>query len=235
MGVQRGPSVITDGLVACWDFSSKACYGGSGSTCSDLVGKNVGTISTPTFVSNGAKSAFVFDASNTATINIQDTPSLNFGTGDFSVEAWFYVTACASGGSSNNYPCVFISDSNGLAYDNARGTTNPFTASVLVWNGSQAFSRAYTPELPLNTWHHVVGTSTGSASSDTGKNIYANGEGPYTGTGNGNWLTPTEFQIGRGYTANYVDGSIGLIRVYNRALTFSEVKSNYIQSKGRFQ
>ena len=88
MGVQRGSSVITDGLVGCWDFSSKGCYGGSGSTCSDLVGKNTGTFSTPTFVNDGGKSALRFNYINSDIVTIQNTAQLTFGTGDFSVEAW---------------------------------------------------------------------------------------------------------------------------------------------------
>ena len=239
MGVQRGPNVITDGLVACWDFSSKGCYGGSGSTCSDLVGKNTGTFSTPTFVNDGTKSALRFDYTNSDIVTIQNTAQLTFGTGDFSVEAWLLCKQAWNGAApGSKYPAVIVlGDQNGMTLfrpTDAADAATHFRAQVM----SEGITHSLTDDLLLNTWYHFVCTRTGSSASNTGKYTYVNGDGGTTGVGDGSWLSGggiPEWQMGRGYTNYYLDGDIAIVRVYNRVLTAAEVQSNYNQSKGRFQ
>jgi len=239
MGVQRGPNIITDGLVGYWDFSSKMCYGGSGSTCSDVAGRNIGTFSTPTFVNDGVKSALRFDYTNSDIMTIQNTAQLTFGTGDFSVEAWVLCKQAWNGSSpGSKYPSVIVlGDQNGMALfrptDAAYAATH-FRAQILV----EGITHSLTDDLPLNTWYHFVCTRTGTKTANTGKYTYVNGDGGTTGAGDGNWVAGSgipEWQMGRGYTNYYLDGDIAIVRVYNRVLTAAEVKSNYNQSKGRFQ
>ena len=239
MGVQRGSSVITDGLVGCWDFSSKGCYGGSGSTCSDLVGKNTGTFSTPTFVNDGVKSALRFDYTNSDIMTIQNTAQLTFGTGDFSVEAWLLCKQAWNGAApGSKYPAVIVlGDKNGMALfrpTDAADAATHFRAQILV----EGITHSLTDDLLVNTWYHIVCTRTGASGTNTGKYTYVNGGDPQSRNGDGNWVSGSgipDAQMGRGYTTYYFDGDIAIVRVYNRVLTPAEVKSSYDKTKGRFQ
>ena len=239
MGVQRGPNVITDGLVACWDFSSKQCYPGSGSTCYDIVGKNTGTLSTPTFVNDGGKSALRFDYTNSDMMTFQDTPQLSFGTGDFSIEAWILCKQASVGsnpGSKYAAPIV-LGDKNGMALflpaDPSLYSTH-WRGQIMV----EGITRCLTDNLLINTWYHIACTRTGASGTNTGKYTYVNGGDPQSRNGDGNWVSGSgipDAQMGRGYTTYYFDGDIAIVRVYNRVLTPAEVKSSYDKTKGRFQ
>ena len=88
MGAAAGPNVVEDGLVLALDAGNTKSYPGSGTTWTDLSGKdNNGTLTDgPTFNSaNGG--SIVFDGTNDQ-INCGSSDDFAFGTGDFTIEFW---------------------------------------------------------------------------------------------------------------------------------------------------
>ena len=67
MGISRGKSIVTDGLILYLDAANKKSYPGSGTVWSDLSGNaNTGTLT------NGP----TFDSSNNGSINFDGTDDL---------------------------------------------------------------------------------------------------------------------------------------------------------------
>ena len=82
-----------------------------------------------------------------------------------------------------------------------------------------------TANLPLNRWHHAVAVVRGA----TDMTIYINGVdngGTYSGTGGSIAYSANSGSIGRGI-GGFFPGAIDDVRIYNRALSASEVKQLY--------
>jgi len=116
-----------------------------------LVGNTTGSTTQVKFA--GTKSMY-FDGTGDYAV-IDDTSILNFGTGDFTIEAWVYKTSTANH--------MIISNQDGgtdvnFVMFSAHGTD---TRAQLRDASSQAY--AYGPALVNNTWNHIAVTrSSGS-------------------------------------------------------------------------
>lgn len=103
----------------------------------------------------------------------------------------------------------------------ANQTTN---SRLYNWNG----------QIPNNAWSHLVGTYDGSTTR-----AYLNGVEIYSEAQTGN-IPDATYVVGT-YGGTLVDGVhnfnglIGDSRIYNRALTASEVLENFNKSKGKFR
>ena len=54
MALVRGPNIVNDGIVYCWDVGNLMSYPGSGTTLADLVGTaNLTVNGSPTLTSTG--------------------------------------------------------------------------------------------------------------------------------------------------------------------------------------
>lgn len=169
--------------------------------------------------------SFTFDASNDA-ILIPENSALN--TQSPSVEVWIKTSAVTQ---------------NGFWFE--KGNVNSQYSlfqegSTIVWR--QNFTTGYTnltasSTTHLNTtqWHHVVGTFTSG-----NRRLYVNGALVNSDTASGYITTNANgcsigvyggFNGARGYWYN---GSIAVVRVYNRQLSDAEVLQNYNALKGRF-
>jgi hypothetical protein len=89
MSYKYGPSIVTDGLVFYVDASNDNSYPGTGTTWSDLIGGNDGTLTNgPTYNSaNGG--SIVFDGVNDY-VNCGDV--LDMGTNSVTVICWVKLT-----------------------------------------------------------------------------------------------------------------------------------------------
>lgn len=224
MGIQYNPRAVTDGLVLCLDAANPKSYPGSGTIWSDLSGNgNNATISNGSYDSaNGGSIAF-----NGTTTGAYFTVIAN--SGDFTCEIWAkqtsanYGSAMMFGGSNgitgadNCQLIVFGGDGSiGLALGN-----NP--VSVSPANASSATS--------VNNWYQVIYSRSGSTI-----NIYANGVFKSSGT------SATQLRIDRlgnigginGSLGKWLLGNISNAKVYNRALSASEVLQNFNALRGRY-
>ena len=88
MGLAHSPRIVTDELVLALDAGNTKSYPGSGTTWTDLIGSNNGTLTNgPTYSSDDGGS-IVFDGSNDY-VQLSASSDLNFGTGNFTIEGWF--------------------------------------------------------------------------------------------------------------------------------------------------
>jgi hypothetical protein len=230
MGLAHSPSIVIDGLRFCLDAANTKSYPGSGTTWTDISGKNHdGTLTNgPTFSSDNG-GCIVFDGSNdhigsigTATdLGINDTSS------SFSFSVWF-----KTGGTSEYY-----------MFDNFDGSTQDISCRLdagkleLYLRGSGGIINAVRyGSYTLNAWNNAVYNFDSSTSPDT-FTAYVNGINTGTSTSNfsGNFESGSSFRIGmRPAGGGQFPGRIACAMLYNKSLTEAEVKQNYNALKGRF-
>lgn len=202
----------------------------SGTTVSDISDGNNGTISSGvTAVPMEVGDAFEFDGSS-GHINMGNPANLNFGTGPFSLEAWFNWDGGGRSSSINiirksNYP--FSGPGSGYWLRVGRDTRvlEFYTGETVGIDGDYPRGAVSTPISP-NTWHHAVATRN---SSGTMK-LYVDGElKGTTEAKNAETTSDTPFVLGawddRFGITELFSGMIDEIAVYARALDSTEVQA----------
>ena len=102
------------------------------------------------------------------------------------------------------------------------GATGTF--GLVIWDGSTHNNATYAAGLNDSKWHHIVATTTSSAQV-----LYLDGVAVATGTQTFvNAASSDLFQIGRlGSGSDYFGGELSDVKIYNNALTATEVKELY--------
>ena len=224
MGFSDGPIIVTNGLVLSLDAADKNSYPGSGTAWNDLSGNtNSGSLTNgPTFSNaNGGNFGFVTDDF----VIMAENSSLNTQTP--SVEVWI---------KTNN------TNQNGFWFEKGQVNTQYSLfqeGATIVWRQNLATLSSQTITtanyISTSNWAQIVGTFTSGnrrtyvngalATSDaqTGS-IATNAGGMSIGVYGG-------FNGARGY---YYNGSIASVKIYNRALSATEIAQNYNATKSRF-
>jgi hypothetical protein len=224
---------IADGLVLHLDAGNQISYKGTGTSWTDLSDKsNNGTLlNSPTYnIYN--KGYFTFNGS-TSQVSIADNATLDPGTSDWTIEAWFYSTNTSGStvvlGKFNNGGA-----SSAVAYSIRTSGTSVYAQ---FGDGTGTYANATAATISVNNWYHVVfiwkaGASKTVETFMNGKSIgtithtmssILNSSNPlYLGVYNGNEF-PQSFT-----------GSIGIVRVYNKALTTQEVITNFNANRSRY-
>ncbi len=231
MGISRGPKIVSSGLVLCLDAANKVSYTGSGTSWRDLSGNNnIGTLTNgPTFSSaNGG--SIVFDGTNDY-VSVAYNAILNTPTGA-TYEVWIKPTVATTGPFLNRG----TSDS-GATTDNPRFITISTGQLYFDWSspGSDVYLETATGVVTMGSWNQVIGLATPSAQLRT----FVNGrETSYSSRVNSlpSTLpnTSTALEIGAATYYQFFNGSIAIVRLYNRVLTATEILQNYNAVKGRF-
>jgi hypothetical protein len=111
-----------------------------------------------------------------------------------------------------------------------------------LWDGTTITSTGPTGALTLNAWHQVVLTYNGDGFPVRG---YIDGV-LVSSTANMNWDSPMDDSAPSFYIAfgaaditnqgdgSYFDGRMGIIRMYNRALTATEVLQNFENDRDQY-
>lgn len=230
MAVIRGPKIITDGLVLCLDAADRNSYISGSTNWIDLSGNNNNGIITnnPSFSYNDGGN-FVFDAVNDY-IDCGNGSSINFGTGDFTVEMWITRATSttpnsrviAKGGDSDLVTsagfCFFGNDT-GLSF-----AINPSAARNII--SAATYS--------VGEWFQVVGLIERSSTMRTYKNATFVSSTPAPAGSVSN--ASVNLNIARNTSgANlYWAGNVAVVRIYNRSLQSWEIKQNFQVTKGRF-
>ncbi len=201
----------TAGLVAAYGFDE-----GSGTTVADSSGNNNGTISGATWTSSGKYgNALVFNGS--ARITVPDAPSLDL-TSRMTLEAWVNPSTVSSAwrdviykGQDNYYLEATSSNASVPAGGGTIGGTN----SVASAPGA----------LAAGAWTFLAVTYDGS-----NVRLYINGSRVATQAATGNITTSTNpLQIGGdNLYGQYFQGTIDEARVYNAALSQTQVYSDML-------
>ena len=223
MGLAHSPRIVRDGLVLYLDAANIKSYPGSGTTWTDISGKDYdGTlINGPTFSSDNL-GCVVFDGSNDTVHGVHNS-ELNLRN-DVTVECWFRRT-----GSRGDWVRVFgKGDSTNRTY----GLWYHVNANYFLYQryGPSNMNVLITKSVVLNEWYHMVGTSSGSTHT-----LYVNGVNMGTASNSSTFHSSTSpYKIGYGNTHTIHKGNVSNCRIYNRGLSEAEVKQNYNALKGRF-
>src|SRR6266850_1965080 len=205
-------SQAQSGLVAAWNFNE-----GTGKTVADAsANNNTGTISGATWSTLGRYgNALSFNGTSNLVV-VNGAPSLNVTTA-MTLSAWVFPTANQSNWRTimqREVDAYFLNAStpSGALRPGAGGTFNGTTKNFA---GPSA--------LPVNTWTHVAVTYDGAA-----MRLFVNGTQVATTPQTGSLETNTKpLRIGGNSPyGEYFQGRIDDVRVYNRALTATEIQSD---------
>lgn len=209
----------TSGLVAAYSFNE-----GSGTTVTDLSGNgNNGTINSATWTTGKYGGALSFNGSSSY-VDLGNPASLQL-TGSMTWSAWIYAVA----NPADDGQIVAKSDNSSGWQFKTSPDTGPHTFGVAVSPSSGSRTQRYsTTTRSLNTWYHVAGVYNASAGT---LNIYVNGvldNGALSGT-----IPASQFNnsavnvnIGRRTGGYYFNGIIDEVRIYNRALSLTEIQTD---------
>jgi PKD repeat protein len=205
-------TVHRSNLVAAYNFNES-----SGTRVDDVSGKgNHGTISGATRTSKGRYGrALHFDGTDDW-VTVYDAASLDLTSG-MTLEAWVYPTATPT-----NWRTVIMKEQPGnLSYSLAANSDrNQPASSVFVGSGRTLYGGS---QLAVNTWTHLAATYNGQT-----QRLYVNGsqvaQRPQSG---GMPASSGALRIGgNSVWGQYFRGRIDEVRIYNRALSASEIRSD---------
>jgi hypothetical protein len=245
MSFSYSPKIVTDGLVLYLDAANTRSYPGSGTTWTDLSrGGNTGTlVNGPTFNSTNGGS-ILFDGSNdyiqTANINLTNTNAVSV---DFWCKLNSYTEVIGAGKVlvefSTNFNSSLVGFLVAIADDSNElyGNTFPITLNL---RGNIGFNVTYFPKTLVNdlSWHHWVCIFNKGLTGSEGL-LYIDGiliSGTLTSLNSNNtnnFGNLPLFLSGRAAVANS-NQQTGNIKLYNRALSATEVLQNYNALKSRF-
>jgi hypothetical protein len=220
---------VTTNIVLYYDPSNPLSYSGSGTVLNDLSGNNLtGTLSATTFTDP----YFTYNGTNSTTYTA-DNSLLEPSSGDFTVEIW--VNQSVFSGSSR----VLIGKTDtGLASGWGYGLrTNPAGATYFeVGNGTTSLtSPSYTAT--TNTWYQIVGVWTNIASNSIALYVNGTSQGSNSHSFTSVKNTTSPLYIGSfngGQFSQWLNGDVGIVRIYNDALTSSEVLQNFNADKSKY-
>jgi hypothetical protein len=220
-------SLVTLGLLFHLDAGNPTSYPGSGSTWTDLAGSGLTTTlyNSPTYSSaNGGYLAFVPGSSQYG----QTSASLA-SLSVWSVEVWHYYNNTNNGA----WPAIVTEVFSNPYVNFALGAMTAATNNVLEVgyhnNGWYTTSTTYT--LPSVGWYHIVGTYDG-----TNLKLYINNvltQTAASSTASASSSAGIRF-MRRWDSGDYWGGYLAIVRIYNRALSATEINTNYQVSKARF-
>lgn len=216
------------GLVGLWSFDGKDMNWATGKALdrsgngNDGVLSNLGTTTAP--VPGKIGQALKFNGVNSV-VNVANSSSLNFGSGDFSISVWYYngknVTPndnILGKGAGFNANAIGL----GLRSRNS-GTSVEFCVN----GGSGTCPRITASGTLTNSWNHVVAVVSRTNNLST---LYVNGVPSGTMAWAPTYTDTFGLTIGQGENDFFPD-KIDDVRIYNRALSATEIKQLYNQGK----
>ena len=223
------PNIVTSGLILWYDPGISTSYPGTGSTITNLANTSLpGTLGNITYTDP----YFSYNGTNSQ-VTVADDALLEPGSGNWTMEAWVYL-----GNTSGSKVVLGKFDNGGGSQDvsySIRISGSNLFAQLGDGTGAYINSTGYT--MSTNTWVHVMyvyktgatktletfinGTSIGTVNHSL--NSLLNSTNPlYIGSYNG------------GEYSQYMNGRIGITRLYNTALTSVQVLQNYNADKSKY-
>ena len=197
-----------DGLISYWKFDDDAL---------DFYGLNNGTRYnfTDGYVTGKYGNALEFNSTAEQFVDVGNDSSLNFGTGDFSIEAWVKTSAIRSG---------IIRKVGGVTNTGYYTGTQDYALGFYVADNTEEGVWITTADATNanNQWHHIVDVRIGNDFY-----IYINGSLATSATVTvGNIDNIYNLTFGKGLavlTSGYFNGTIDNVRIWNNALTEEEI------------
>lgn len=238
MGIAYNTSLVRGGLVLHLDAANKKSYTGTGTTWTDMSGNgNNGTLTSVTYEAANAGSLLFNEANDT--ITIPHSSSLNFNS-IFSVSAWIKVN---SFNTSTIYNVISKKPSFNSTQKGWSCQYDYRTTGVLQFRNNDGTSlNDGTPTSPIDNTALLNQTTKWVNSvwviSNTNIFFYINGVQRQNSTINfTNTDTTSTVYIGKtvgsvGDAALFMN--LSDIKIYNKALTASEISQNFESLRGRY-
>ena len=228
MGIDIGPIETTDLLAISFDVGNTRSYSGSGTTVNGLIsgigftlvnGVGFGTTETRYFTFDGVDDNIPFNIPNVGTT--------------ITIEMWAKIKSfniISSFGMPFGFLPYNVITYIGLGYNTANSDQYGLNTTQVTNLGL------------LNQWKHYV-FEMRSDVSYTNNKIYINGQAQTLSQVASTELTINRhFNSGNGRISSWLNGNdfhqamdIAQFRVYNRALTATEIFQNYHATKGRYK
>lgn len=226
MGSRGGPNIPTDGVQFVFDPRNPASLAGTYKTLIDDV---TATVTGATLSGTGYTLGFGFSGA---------TDSLSFGnlsrvnlTASLTVMGWIYPRSFGGGSSGrifDKFKTTIPQSGFALWIDNAIGT------NAIVYGTGWAVSTTVarlSNQVDLNTWQHFAAVHSGTTVT-----FYKNG----SSIGSSSSITaPTSGSVNAcvgnnaGGTNNF-DGILGAVRIFNRAMTSTEILQTYNATRSKY-
>jgi chitodextrinase len=199
------------GLVAAYSFDE-----GSGSTVGDSSGNgNTGTVSGATWTNAGKYGGALVFNGTTSTVNVPNTASLQLSSG-MTLEAWVNPASVTSAWRD----VIYKGNDNYYLEGTSGGSGVPAGGGTFAGSNANAFA---TGALPTNAWSFLTLTYDGAT-----LRLYVNGTQVATQAKTGAIASSTnQLQIGGdSLYGQHFNGMIDQIRIYNTALTASQIQTD---------
>ena len=235
MAISYNPSSVTSGLVLCLDAANRKSYPTSGTTWTDLSGRgNTGTLTNGPTYSSANGGSIVFDGVDDY-VNIGSQSIIGSGTAPFTVEIWFYNIKNFTAGQAMHIIDIKQDTQFFTVLVNVSGTFYTWSA----FRGQTQWATPLTQSDYVNKWIcWTVVYNGGNKSTASSYITYTNGVQLPTGSVSfgaaGGAGTITQFGSDGDGAAPYSQGNYASVKIYNRALSASEIKQNYNATKSRY-
>ena len=237
MGTAYNTNVVTDGLRGCWDTGNRKSYPTTGTVLTDLAGGVNGTLT------NEDDDALNFNSSKGGYFEFDGTDG-RVDCGDNLIVGWSGLPNEARSGlsvcvwalvenSGDNYPKL-VSRAHAGCFDFAIGRQSDNYLFCYVNSGY-----INTPTDSMNDYygkwtHYAMRWKRGTGDF----RLYINGELEATGSRNYDTINDTgKYNLSfadRPAGGRALNGGMGPVYIYDRALSDDEIKQNYNATKGRF-
>jgi hypothetical protein len=224
-------NVVTEGLIFELDAGNPTSYPGTGDNWYDLVGSDDATLPNGATFSSSNGGILTFDRASSQSAHV---PNLGSALTTFTAETWvkFDILDFTSG----NATCTITEVYSGTPINYA--ICNGATGNTTLWQGGYfdgAWHLAGTLVPVVDVWYCMTVTYDG-----TDLKFYVDGElndslaSPNTPQASGLGLHIGERWDAPFYEQSFLDGSVPVVRVYNRALSAAEVAQNFRANQTRF-
>jgi len=231
MALAQNPSIAAlSNLVLYYDAANVKSFPGAGTTWNDMSGNNNnGTMTNGPLWSAANNGLISFDGTNDYVVaSNSSTLNNNIGTVEFMIyinsfsNADWIVYGIGSGAYAQWYVRYFSSSLDFSVAGIGKTASYSFTGAAL------------STYFPTGSWRHVVMSYDCVAGSGS---IYVNGSLAATMTittnTNASW-TPASLYVGGYSWDGYSNTRFAFVKIYNTALTASQVLQNFNASRGRF-
>ena len=235
MSGNSGPNIEEEGLVFAVDAANPKSYVSGSTTCNSLISNVTGTINntgpTDEFWDPNNGGSWIFDGTDDY-INFGDVLDFDY-TDAFSFSAWIV----RDGTGSDTILAKQETSGDYRGYD--LFITSDFKIRLFLYStASNRLDEKTANTLSTGAWYHIVATYDGSGDS-VGIKIYINAVSETLTKGGNTSITGPSvnsipFQIGARNSTDDYEGNISNVKIYNKALTATEVLQNYNALKSRF-
>ena len=221
MSIKRGEittKIIKNGLVFNMDAANRASYPKTGTTVTDTIGSDTGTLNGATFLTDDS-GVFNFDGIDDS-LSIPSSFTLLANKSAFTLSFWFKQIDFL-------YNRTVLHQGNGIKFTTS--TSNKLFGNIYTFSSKTLNSNSFNE----NEWQNFMIIYDGSSLK-----LYQNASVADTDTGvSGNTPNTTGLLAWASHTnlsANHNECQIASIQFYNRALSAEEVLYNYNGLKSRF-